>query len=138
MIKAVINNNVIIKLYQQGLGINELSKKFKCHTRRIKKILDDNNIPRHYGGSFAVWTESRKEKVSKKLKGRKKSSKFCENNSRIHKGKKLSEKTKEKIRLSRIGKFCKEENPNWRGGVTTENELIRKSNKYKEWRLSVF
>lgn len=31
-------------------------------------------------------------------------------------GKKHTEKTKEKIRLSRIGKYNANENPNWRGG----------------------
>ena len=29
------------------------------------------------------------------------------------------------------GKF----NPNWKGGISKENNLIRSSNKYKEWRL---
>lgn len=29
-------------------------------------------------------------------------------------------------------------NPNWKGGVTAENEQIRKSIEYKEWRISVF
>lgn len=31
----------------------------------------------------------------------------------------------------------KEQNPNWRGGTTSLSEEIRKSLKYKEWRLSV-
>lgn len=29
-------------------------------------------------------------------------------------------------------------NQNWRGGVTSENERIRKSQAYKNWRISVF
>lgn len=31
-----------------------------------------------------------------------------------------------------------ENNPNWRGGITSENEVIRKSKNYVDWRLSVF
>lgn len=30
-----------------------------------------------------------------------------------------------------------DKNPNWAGGVTPENEKIRKSIKYKEWRMKV-
>ena len=32
----------------------------------------------------------------------------------------------------------KENNPNWRGGVTPEHHKARKSTKYKEWRVAVF
>lgn len=30
------------------------------------------------------------------------------------------------------------ENPNWTGGVTSENEKVRKSSIYKQWRKAVF
>ena len=30
------------------------------------------------------------------------------------------------------------ENPNWRGGLTSMNERIRKSREYKDWRIAVF
>lgn len=60
-----------------------------------------------------------------------------------------SEQTKEKNRIKSTGKILpleqrirmgskKEKNPNWKGGVTEENERIRKSIWYKEWRKSVF
>lgn len=32
----------------------------------------------------------------------------------------------------------KDANPNWKGGVSTENHLIRTSPEYKDWRLAVF
>lgn len=35
-------------------------------------------------------------------------------------------------------RWAKENNPNWSGGVTKANDLIRKSDKYKEWRKAVF
>lgn len=34
--------------------------------------------------------------------------------------------------------FTGNKNPNWKGGVTKENEIIRKSIEYKEWRRLVF
>jgi len=36
------------------------------------------------------------------------------------------------------GYMAGEKNPNWKGGVTSEHERIRKSPEYKEWRKSVF
>ena len=54
------------------------------------------------------------------------------------KGIKLSEELKEKMSISAIGKHSKEKNPNWKGGITSENELIRKSKKYSLWREEVF
>jgi len=36
------------------------------------------------------------------------------------------------------GKFKKENNPNWKDGIMTENNIQRASDKYKEWRTSVF
>lgn len=47
-------------------------------------------------------------------------------------GKKYSDETN-------LKKGCKKEkNPNWKGGVTKQNDLIRKTNVYKNWRKSVF
>lgn len=40
---------------------------------------------------------------------------------------------REKIAESKRG----DKNPNWRGGISTENSLIRASSKYREWRVSV-
>ncbi len=37
-------------------------------------------------------------------------------------------------RLRRVG----ENSPNWKGGVSSKNDLIRASKKYKEWRIQVF
>lgn len=34
--------------------------------------------------------------------------------------------------------FVGDKNPNWKGGVTKENERIRKSIAYKKWRSDVF
>ena len=34
--------------------------------------------------------------------------------------------------------WTKENNPNWKGGVTKENDKIRKSYKYRKWRKAIF
>lgn len=65
-----------------------------------------------------------------------------------NKGIPLSEATKRKLRLSLAGRVAWNKgkkylqvtgakNPNWRGGVTPENEKIRKSLEYKKWRADV-
>jgi len=35
------------------------------------------------------------------------------------------------------GQFSKDKHPKWRGGITTEESLVRSSVEYKKWRLSV-
>lgn len=45
---------------------------------------------------------------------------------------------KEKMSIGRIGKTAKGSNPNWKGGLTSINETIRKSSEYKKWRKKVF
>lgn len=64
-------------------------------------------------------------------------------------GKTTSEETRKKQSEAKVGKspwnkgkkftqIAEENNPNWRGGVTSTNERIRKSLEYKEWRENVF
>ena len=55
--------------------------------------------------------------------------------SRAMKGRKLSQEHLRNLKLSaRRGADCAA----WRGGVTTENERLRKCSEYKLWRKSVF
>lgn len=49
-------------------------------------------------------------------------------------GKRHSQETKEKMRLSSSGPLSS----NWKGGITEENYRIRRSKKYADWRTSVF
>lgn len=51
-------------------------------------------------------------------------------------GKKHTIETKEKMRLAKLGKKGVLSN-NWRGGVTQENQLLRGSPQYFEWRAKV-
>lgn len=61
-----------------------------------------------------------------------------------HRGIMLSENAKQKLRLYNLA-FGKRPpiqvgaaNKNWKGGVTSQNEKIRKSLEYKYWRTNVF
>ena len=53
-----------------------------------------------------------------------------------------SEETKRKIGLAHKGKIAPErfgdKAPNWQGGKTNKNMLIRRQNSYKEWIKAVF
>lgn len=67
-----------------------------------------------------------------------------------NKGNPCSQKTRDKISRKLKGRRCSprtefkkgqmtgSNNPNWKGGITPENLRIRASEKYKQWRKSVF
>lgn len=49
-----------------------------------------------------------------------------------------TKETKEKLRKIMIGRIAKEKNPNWKGGISKVNLMVRKSTEYKMWREQVF
>ena len=49
-----------------------------------------------------------------------------------------SEESKRKMSKSRTGKSIGKERWNWRGGVSSQNRLIRTSSKWRTWRKKVF
>jgi len=53
-------------------------------------------------------------------------------------GRKHTEETKAKISEAHRGIELKENNPNWKGGVTSLYDQIRKSFEYRQWRSDVF
>lgn len=100
-------------------------------------------------------SDEHKNKLSLKLKGKKRGSFTIEHKEKLRQakiGKKLSEDHKRKIRESGRGshsltdKQRKEisyrmkgiKNHQWRGGTSTVRHRIRVCPKYKEWRLKVF
>lgn len=102
-------------------------------------------------------SEEYKNKISEKLKGRKISLDVILKSIKNRKGYKHSEETKRKIGLKHkgnkyfLGKHHSEETRQkmskrmkgdksnfWKGGITSMNEKIRKSLKYRLWRESVF
>jgi hypothetical protein len=59
---------------------------------------------------------------------------FKEAVSKRHRGKKSSIETRRKMSKSKFGK----NNPNWKGGISTEYQLQRASMECKLWRVAVF
>ncbi len=103
-------------------------KKRKIMLERKKKL------------GYIVSKDARK-KISKSLKGNNNPSKRLdvkEKISKANKNKKLSDSHKSKISITISRIQQKENNPNWKGGVTSKNEAERKSNQYNEWREKVF
>lgn len=91
-------DKIIIDLYLiEKLAIEKIAKKFNCSISPIKKILRRNNInirndsERHIGQK--AW----------------------------NKDKKWSNEVIEKLRKKALGKYKKENNPNWRGGISFEH-----------------
>ena len=91
-----------------------------------------------------------KRKISKKMKGRKLSektkNKMRQNNAKFWLGKKLSEETKRKISEGNKGKKHSDttrkkisgiKHWNWQGGITSRNSQIRNSLEYKLWQDGV-
>ena len=53
-------------------------------------------------------------------------------------GTKFSDEYRRKLSNAHKGKQAKENNPAWKGGVTSESKLIRSSAEYKIWKNAVF
>jgi len=92
-----------------------------------------------------IWTPEAREhlrqirlgtKANKETK--KKMSKQRKGDGNAFYGKKHSEKTKRKWSKARKGKMVGIIHPQWKGGITPLNQVIRHSTKYKEWRIAVF
>lgn len=79
-------------------------------------------------------SEETKRKLSKINKGKKLSEetkeKMKKNNGKYWRWKKHTEETKKKISEANKGK----KNPQWKGGVTSNNRRIKNSKEYKLWR----
>lgn len=60
----------------------------------------------------------------------------------LGKGKQVTEETRQRLREAHLAKKypynSKEKHWNWRGGITPENEVVRKSSDYRNWRVAVF
>lgn len=102
-------------------------------------------------------TPETKKKIADSKRNRPRTEKELANLKRMakgNKGKKLSSSHKRKIGLSRMGELNwskrpdvrvrlslskkGENHPNWKGGVTSQNKIIRHSIEFRLWRESVF
>ena len=94
-------------------------------------------------GDTHKMSEATKEKIRQKLLGRKASKELRKKLSIVHKlhptrywlGKHISPEHNAKLQE---GKNRMEHPPNWRGGISDKNNIIRHSKEMKLWRKSVF
>lgn len=119
--------------WKDRISATNKGKQFRLGTHQSEetreKIGEANRdkIPWNKGkkGIFSAKTRS---KISKATKGK---------NNPFY-GKRHSQETKTKISEFFQGLQIREQNPNWKGGITPLAELIRKSFKYRQWRSDVF
>ena len=100
------------------------------HSEETKKMMSES----HKGKKSYTRTNEMKRKQSERLKGVKFTEEHKKNLSNAHKGKHPSIETRRKMSESIKG----EKSYLWKGGVSSENEKIRKSFEMKLWRKSVF
>jgi hypothetical protein len=114
------------------------------HSEESKIKISKSRIGKHYPKLSAA----RKGQKSAFL-GRHHSEESNRKNSEAHKGKRLTEEHKRKISLKCrdiSGKnnpiygidVSGDKNPAWKGGITSENQKIKNSNIYRNWRKSVY
>lgn len=123
--------------------LTEEQKAIKAkHMSAIGKKYGAANSPFVSGHKIRVPKESRMiaaAKISLQTKGvpRKKLS-YDEKKSRGFLDRKISEETKQKMRIAQNKRVEQGIHHFWKGGRTKLSDLIRKSKIYKHWRVSVF
>jgi len=114
----------------------KLSKK---HRERISESMKGNT--NCVGRSLSKKTKRKIGKARKKYFENTKNREFMRT---VHLGTRFDKKHKEKISdgmkeyYSKYGSRKGKESHNWKGGVTSENLIIRTSSKYELWRKTVF
>ena len=83
------------------------------------------------GDKNPFYGKQHSEKTKKKISEINKGNTYCL-------GKYPSEETRLKMSKVRKGKQKGENNPAWKGGVTPLNNLIRKTEEYKKWAISIY
>lgn len=117
-----VPNEIRIKLSKSHLGKSSGKKGYKL-TKEQKEKISKSLIGRKF-------SEKTKQKISRAIK------KQWENGLRTNgrSGKKHSKQTRLKMSLAKKGKKCHW----WKGGISKENDKIKKSIEYRLWREAVF
>ncbi len=111
--------------------------------QKLRQSISMRGRPSKFKGMKGRYSEETLRKIGEKSKGRKhnigrKRPDLVELNRKLKTGTKHKKESREKISNSLVGKFAKEKNPMWKGGITPVNTAIRTSRDYKIWRIAVF
>ena len=112
---------------KKKIGLKSLGR--KQSEESIKKMLNSKAGYKH--------SEETKKKIGAAHMGSKRSQETKNKMSQQRKGRVLTKEWKLKIGESGKGKGLKENNPNWKGGITPINITIRQSIEYSLWREAV-
>jgi hypothetical protein len=104
---------------RESLRLAHLGKKL---AEEHKKKIGVSCLGRHW-----KWNDESRRKFSIAMKGTKR---------RL--GIKHTEETKKKMSLARLGKYKGEKAPNWKGGTSRIDFLVRSSSLGKKWKKGIF
>lgn len=100
-------------------------------------------LPQLSGSNHHMWgkhhSEVTKQKLSKAHKGRRHSIKteFSKGFIPWNKGKKMSDETRKKCSISKVGKRTGIDNPSWKGGITPFIQKVKRLPEYTTWFRSI-
>ena len=119
-------NKIISKETREKLRRIQLGRK---HTKEAKEKMRQAHLGKNNRVGYKMPDETKK-KISNTLSGRKLPQSTRQ---------KMSEKIITDITLKKMSKrWVGHLNPQWKGGLTPQNKLIRGSYMYREWRINIF
>lgn len=109
----------------------------KCHSKETKELFSKSRQGENNSFYGKHHTKESKDKINK-TKKENGTEPIGENNPMY--GKVRTQEEREKISATRVAKGIakKENNPNWRGGISKNRKSDMATTKYKCWRLAVF
>lgn len=110
-VKTWIDKGQVKKMYLAGKSAPIIAKELGTSVSPIYSIIRKEGITRT---------------ISEALKGKS-----------VWHGRRHKKETREKISRARLGKYTKNENPNWKGGIKHTSQYKRLGFAYKSWRIEV-
>ena len=99
-----------------------------------RKLTEEHKTNISKGNKGRVHSEETKQKIRLKALGREVSQETKDKMSKTRKGRTVSDETRRKCSEARRGS----KNYSWKGGVTNENDIVRRSLEYRMWRDTCF
>lgn len=118
------------KSLEHNKKVSEALKSFyQIHKRKGQPCSDETK--RKIGLANSIILKGRNINGDKLVEWNKK-------NGNYWKGKRMSEEIRKKQSHSHVGIQAKEKHPQWKGGITPINQVIRHSEKYTDWIKAIF